>query len=172
MRKTAEDKKAALLADVVAARSEILDAARALSPAQQTEVFLGTWSARELLAHLIGWDRANVRAARELQRGELPSFYAYRDPDWRSYNARLVSRHRRGTFRELLRATQESQVKLIAFFSRVPAIEFEKDQGVRFRGYKVTLARLLQADAKDVRVHAAQLRRFAAGGNGTREGAG
>jgi hypothetical protein len=34
------------------------------------------------------------------------------------------------------------------------------DRGIRFRGYKVIIARLLEADLKDVRVHLAQIQEF------------
>jgi hypothetical protein len=54
--------KDALISGLVETRSEILDAVSALSPAGADEVFLGTWSVKELLAHLVGWDYTNKRA--------------------------------------------------------------------------------------------------------------
>jgi hypothetical protein len=32
---------------------------------------MGTWSVREMLAHLAGWDATDRRAVGEVQRGEL-----------------------------------------------------------------------------------------------------
>jgi len=40
----------------------------------------------------------------------------------------------------------------------IAAEELDRDTGVRFKGYKVTVARLLQAEAGDERRHAAQIR--------------
>jgi hypothetical protein len=43
----------------------------------------------------------------------------------------------------------------------VPAEELSRDTGVRFRGYKVTIARTLEAEVKDEKVHHAQIEEFA-----------
>ena len=76
MRTTPEDKKQQVIAGLVDARSKILASVAALPPAQQDVVFLGEWSVKDLLAHLIGWDFANLEATKEALAGKLPSFYA------------------------------------------------------------------------------------------------
>ena len=58
----AEAQKEALLAGLAQVRAAILATAVSLSPALQEQVFLGTWSIKELLAHLVGWDYANMEA--------------------------------------------------------------------------------------------------------------
>jgi hypothetical protein len=58
-------------------RRKLLETAAALPPAARTQVFLGTWSAVELLAHLAGWDEANQQAIQAVRRGELPDFYVF-----------------------------------------------------------------------------------------------
>jgi uncharacterized damage-inducible protein DinB len=163
MRATAQDKKEKLISGLIQTRAMILDAASSLSPEQQDEIFLGIWSVKDLLAHLVGWDLANLQAAKEVLAGELPSFYSHYDRDWKSYNARLVAQHRTDDFAALLSLVRDSQRKLIEFLNTVPAAEFHKDRGVRFKGYKVTIARLLQADMDDVKTHYAQIREFSEG---------
>jgi hypothetical protein len=59
MRKTSDGKKQELLDELRDARSSLLSQAARLSLEQQDAIFLGTWSAKELLAHLIGWDFTN-----------------------------------------------------------------------------------------------------------------
>jgi hypothetical protein len=165
----AKARKEEIISGWVEARRKILDVAVSLSQAQQNQVFLGVWSAKDLLAHLIGWDYTNLEAAKAILTDELPSFYAHHDQDWKSYNARLVAQHKRDDFAAMLAAAKESQQALLAYLETVPAEEFGRDRGIRFRGYKVTIASLLQAEAKDEETHYQQLRAFHSKGGETDE---
>lgn len=153
-------RKEDLLAALVVARQQILAAATMLSQTGQNQVFLGIWSVKELLAHLIGWDAANLQAVKSVLKGQLPSFYEYHDRDWQNYNAGLVKKYKKGSFKELLGRAKESQEKLIEFLQTVPPENFDKDFGVRFRGYKVTIQRLLEAETKDEQTHYRQMTDF------------
>ena len=66
-----------LLSAVLETRAAFLQAASGLSPTAQDTVFLGIWSVADLIAHLIGWDFANLAAANAIQAGKLPEFYAH-----------------------------------------------------------------------------------------------
>lgn len=156
-------KKDEIISGLAQTRQAIVDAAAALDPAQQDEVFLGVWSVKDLLAHLAGWDFANLEAAQAVLRGELPAFYAHHGRDWQTYNAQLVAQYRRDDFVELLSSVRDSHHNLIDFLQTIPAAEFDKDRGVRFRGYKVTIARLLQAETKDEKTHHQQIEVFKSG---------
>jgi len=156
-------KKSEVISGLAETRRAILDTASALAPGQQDEVFLGIWSVKDLLAHLAGWDFANLEAAQAVLRGDLPEFYAHHDRDWQTYNAQLVAQYRRDDFVELLSSVRDSHHKLIDFLQTIPAAEFDKDRGVRFRGYKVTIARLLQAETKDEKTHHQQIEVFKSG---------
>lgn len=160
MRATAQENKQQLLGEVVAAREEVIRLATAWPPDRQDEVFLGTWSVRDLLAHLIGWDSANLRAMHDILADQLPHFYAHHDRDWRTFNALLIRDHKHGDLPDLIDHAGESHHCLLAFLRAVPADEFDRDRGIRFKGWKVSIARLLQAEASDERTHAAQLRAF------------
>ena len=156
----AQVKKQQIVAGLIEARREILDAAAQLPTGQQDQLFLGAWSVKDLLAHLVGWDLANMAAAREVLAGQLPAFYAYHDRDWQTYNARLVAEHKRVAWVDMVASVEESHHRLIEYLQTVPAEELERDRGVRFKGYKVTIARLLQAETGDEQQHAAQIRDF------------
>jgi hypothetical protein len=153
----AQAKKEGIIADLVEARGKILDAASSLSPADQDRVFLGVWSVKDLLAHLVGWDFANLEAAQAILAGQLPGFYAHYDRDWRTYNARLVAEYKREDFADLRASVEDSHQKLIGFLETIPAEEFDRDRGVRFKGYKVTIARTLEAELEDEREHHRQI---------------
>lgn len=161
MNTTDQQRKDAIIASLRAARRKILDVAHCLPSDKRDEVFLGTWSVQDLLAHLIGWDYTNRDAVKSILEGELPYFYEYRDRDWATYNALLVSRHKQGHYADLLCSVEASHRALTDFLASVPAEEFERDNGVRYKGYKVTIARLLQAEAEDEEEHYSQIKAFA-----------
>ena len=150
--------KSELLSAVIKTRTAVLQAASGLSPTAQDTVFLGIWSVKDLIAHLIGWDYANLAAAKDIQAGKLPEFYAHYDKDWKTFNAELVAKYKRDDFDELSALSRDSQGQLIAYLESVPAEAFEKDFGVRSRrNYKVTIARLLQAELMDGQEHLKQI---------------
>jgi hypothetical protein len=80
----------------------------------------------------------------------------HRDRD-ETYNAMLVRKHKKGTFRELIAEARASQECLLEFLNTVPPENFNKDFGVRFRGYKVTVQRLLEAERGDEQTHLQQI---------------
>ena len=159
-RRTVQQKADQLIASLLEVRGAILDAAQALSLPAQSQVFLGEWDIQDLLAHLAGWDYTNIRASGEIQAGQVPEFYNHYDRDWRTYNAALVARYRQADFPAQVACVRESHQALINVVKALPPAELYKDYGVRFRGYKVIIARLLEADLKDVKVHLAQVEAF------------
>jgi hypothetical protein len=159
MANRSESLKSELISVLIETRAAITHVASQLPPKAQDTVFLGVWSVKDLIAHLIGWDFTNLAAAKDVQAGKLPEFYAHYDKDWKTYNAALVAKYKRDDFEELLALARDSQGQLIAYLESVPAEAFEKDFGVRSeRNYKVTIARLLQAELKDGQEHLEQIR--------------
>lgn len=156
----AQAKKDEIISGLVEARSKIIEAASALLPAEQDRVFLGVWSVKDLLAHLTGWDWANIEAVEAILAGRLPAFYAHHDRDWKTFNARLVAEHKKNDFADLVTSVRHSHQKLIDLLRTIPAEEFDRDRGVRFKGYKVTIARTLQTEVDDEIVHHAQIEEF------------
>lgn len=150
-----------LLVELAAARLSVLDAARTLPPDRLDEAFLGTWSVKDLLAHLIGWDITNLCAIQEMLEGNYPSFFQYYDTDWKSYNARLVQMHRVEPFSALLQAVERSHQQLLTFLQALPEETFLSLKVVRPGGKRTLAARtLLAAEARDERIHAAQVEAF------------
>jgi len=156
----AEAKKDRLISDFIQVRHSILEAASSLSPAQQDQVFLGIWSVKDLLAHLVGWDLANIEAIQAILAGKLPAFYAHHDRGWKTFNDRLVAQHKRDNFEDLLSSVEDSHQQLIDVVKTIPAEEFDKDRDVRFKRYKVTIARTLQAEIDDEKTHHRQVKEF------------
>lgn len=153
-------RKDQLLSDLITTRQKILAEATQHSDEQRDQVFLGIWSIKDLLAHLIGWDHTNVDAIISVLRGQVPAFYEHHDRDWQTYNAMLVKKYGKASFQDLLAALKDSHERLIEFVKTIPPESFTKDFGVRFRGYKVTIQRLLEAEGKDEQTHLQQMTDF------------
>lgn len=157
---SAERKKVDLISRLVETRQKIFDTAASLSPEMAGEKFLGSWSVIELLAHLAGWDETNIQAGKEILDGALPNFYAEHDRDWATYNAKLAEEFGRETLEDQLALTRQTHKKLIDFLNELPAEELWADRGVRARGWKVTIGRLLEAELSDEEEHYQQLNQF------------
>jgi hypothetical protein len=162
-KKTAKEKKSALLEGLVEIRARILDEAAGIDGQKQDQIFLGTWSLKDLLAHLAGWDVTNGQAIQEILRGELPSFYAHSDKDWASYNAKLIDEYRRDDIEDLIELLKNTHRDMIEGLEQVPPEEFDRDRGIRARGYIVLISRLLQVELDDETKHLEQIRAFASG---------
>lgn len=146
-------RKNQILSALIEVRQNILTEVSRLSDARQDQVFLGIWSIKDLLAHLAGWDHTNKTAVNEIMAGRLPTFYRHHDHDWKTYNGMLVAEYARDSSEELICLTKSAQRDLIELLETVPPEMFNKDFGVRFRGYKVTVQRLLEAELKDEQIH-------------------
>jgi hypothetical protein len=84
-------------------------------------------------------------------------------PTCRSFNAKLVTQHKRPTLDETLSAAQASHRDLLRALDALPADEMIRDHGVRSpRGRKVTVEMLLRAETGDEHKHGEQTRAFAA----------
>jgi hypothetical protein len=160
MRLLPEQKKEQLLADLLAARRSVVKAVSSLSTDRQDEAFVGVWSVKDLLAHLVGWDYANMEAVQAIQAGRLLAFYEHYDRDWHSFNAHLVAEHGRRDVTELLDSLNESHSKLIELVRALPPTVLFEDKGLRFRGYKVIIGRILQVEAEDEKEHCGQILTF------------
>jgi hypothetical protein len=157
---TLENEKNRILQGHQAVRREILETVSRLSPEKRDRVFLGSWSVKDLLAHLTGWDFTNIAAARAVKQGRLPEFYTCRDKDWQTYNARLVKENKLEGWEAMLARVEESHRELVEFMEALSTEDFFKDWGVRYKGYKVMISRLVEAETKDESVHLVQIQSF------------
>lgn len=159
-RKTIEEKKAELIAGLIAARGSVFDAIKALPERCLDEAFLDVWSATDLLAHLVGWDFTNIEAIQQIRAGQAPSFFKYYDKDWQSYNRELVARHRKGTMEEMLAEAGASHQELIAFLQKIDADTLVNGKGRSPSGRTITIRNLLVSEASDEAEHARQVIAF------------
>jgi hypothetical protein len=157
MKRTAADFKDELLYGLKAVRESILTEALALPAGACDRTFLGRWSVMDLLAHLAGWDYANLQAAHDILDGLLPEFYEQHDRDWQTYNAALVSKYKQPSLKKQIEFVRQAQKQLLEELQALPAEDLKRDTGVRARGIKVTIARLLQSELEDETTHFEQI---------------
>jgi len=157
----AQSKKDKLLEELITTREQILTCASAVPLAQISIPMLDRWSILDLLAHLAGWDDANRQAVQAVLTGQLPAFYVYAEKNWVTFNDRLVAQYRLDDLAALIERVRGTQRSLLEVLTAIPAEAFEQDFKVRFRGYKVMIGRLLQAELRDEKEHLQQVRSIA-----------
>ncbi|NIM95894.1 MAG: ClbS/DfsB family four-helix bundle protein [Anaerolineales bacterium] len=155
-----DKKKSVLLSGLVEVRASILDEARRIKPEDEERAFIGEWSINDLLAHIAGWDKTNLAAAREILQGEVPSFYAHYDKGWASYNAELVKTYKRGSLEAMIELVESTHRELVEYLEDLSPEDLFEDRGIRASGYKVTIGRLLDVERTDEEEHLAQIRSF------------
>ena len=98
-------------------------AIKGLDEAQMSQVWLGRWGVREILAHMTGWHREMIPALERLGRGEAPySDGAYDDLD--RWNARFVEAREGRAAVDILREVDTSHRDLLSVASRLPEDHF------------------------------------------------
>ena len=158
MRSNVKLKKEKIIFDLVETRRGILQVASSLPPEKQDQVFLGVWSVKDLLAHLIGWDFANMEAVQAIQAGRLPGFYEHHDRDWQTFNAYLVAKYKKDNFTKLVKDLEQSHHQLVKLLEEIPANEFGQDWGIRYKGYRVIIAKIIGSELSDERKHLEQIK--------------
>jgi hypothetical protein len=139
-------------------RQVLLAIARKWPADRVEEVFLGEWSLLDMLAHLSGWDDANREAVTAVQAGRLPEFYAHKDADWRSFNASHVSKYRCPTLAKQIALVERTFGSLMDTLVTLDAEAFHRDFGVRYKGWKVIVSRLVESELHDERTHLEQMK--------------
>lgn len=156
-----EKTKERVIRELVEARHNIVNAVDLVLPARRDQVFLGTWSINDLLAHLIGWDVTNAVSVKEISQGSKPGCFTQWNPDWSAYNSKLVKECKCQDSDQTLAGMQASHLNLVEFLKRIPAEDFERDFGARTsRGGIITIANYLQAEIDDEREHCHQIKNW------------
>jgi hypothetical protein len=109
-----------LLRDADTEYAGLTDALAGLHDGEMSRPWLGSWGAREIVAHIIGWHREMVPALERLGRGE-PSYAAGAYDDYDGWNARFVETRGGLTADALRRELEASHRELITVASKLPS---------------------------------------------------
>jgi hypothetical protein len=156
----ATEHKNMLINGLVTARKSIIQSIQLVSVDRIEEVFLGSWSIKDLLAHLEGWDHTNLQAIQEILAGKLPTFFQFSNRDWQSYNQTLVQRYRRDSLDEQLANQDRSHQQLMLFLESIPAQELVNGKVKRENGRTITIKNLILSETRDELQHAEQIRGY------------
>ncbi len=112
------------------------------------------WSPRDVLAHLIGWNRYTKEGCEQLMQGDLPFYFGDSPNDYSTINARSVQQYASTDRATLMAELQVSLAELREFLLTLQPDEWEADQGVRNRHNRpVTIKRQVEALAEDYEAH-------------------
>ena len=154
------EKKSLLIENLRSVRQNVLTLACRADQETAEEVFLGSWSILDILAHLEGWDYTNIEASKQILRGEVPDFYSQYNKDWSYFNSQLVSKFKVSSLSKMVDNVRKSHNTFVDYLSTLTPEEIFHDQGVRRERYKVIISRLLDAEIKDNIEHSEQIEKY------------
>jgi len=119
---------------------------------------LGRWSARDVVAHLIGWNRYTVQGARQIVRGELPFYDVDPGEDYANVNRTHLREYPSRVRDELLAELRTSARELSEALSLLDPDTWSRDYGVRHKGQTVTIRGTVDDLITDYAHHSEQIR--------------
>ncbi len=115
------------------------------------------WTPRDVVAHLIGWNRFTIKGCEELRRGQTPFYFLDSGEDFSKVNAASVEHYTSRNREELLVELDRSFRELRAYLLELDSADWEKDFGVRYREHPVTIRNTIRALARDYVHHGERL---------------
>jgi hypothetical protein len=116
------------------------------------------WAPRDVVAHLIGWNRLMIEAASSILAGNPPSYYDDAPNDYSNINASFTAKYSSQWKQELLTELQSSMAKLVQFIDSLPSEELTANHGVMHHsGDAATIAEIIDALAGDYQDHSREI---------------
>jgi len=99
-----------------------------LKETELTETWLGTWSVRDIAAHIVGWQWELIPALERLTRGErpIPPGVSYEDVD--GWNARFAAAKRDTPVTDVLLELDRSHEAFLRAAAAVPEERYQPDK--------------------------------------------
>jgi hypothetical protein len=101
------------------------EALHGLNEDHMAEVWLGTWSIREIVAHMVGWHREMTPVLERLARGERPVAPGVSYDDVDAWNAKFVAARRGAEAADLLLELDKSHERFMHQADAVPEERFQ-----------------------------------------------
>jgi len=141
-----------------ATREALIEAAESVAPELREVPFVGVWDLKDVIAHTIGWDYANVEALPDFAAGRLPAFFARYDTDWAACNAGFVAQYRLEDWQALMLSLRGSQRAFVEALAKLS--DADLDNAVAWDRRRVSLRGMLRAVDRDEAEHVRQVRAF------------
>ena len=115
---------------------------------------LGDWTPRDIVAHLIGWNRITLVGCAELRERVEPFYFYDGTNDYRVVNAGFFRRYPSQDPGALLAEMAATMQALVSYLTTVPDAEWDADTGiVHYRSGPATPARCVDSLIRDYRKH-------------------
>ena len=122
---------------------------------------LNGWSPRDVVAHLVGWNRKMIESGKDILRGEKPTYYTDWANDYKNVNAAFVGKYSSRDKASLLGELAASMNEFETFLHGLEPPELTADHGVvHYGGGPATVARLMDSLAGDYRDHTREIREW------------
>lgn len=128
---TQTSERSQVLEALAASHAALREAATSLDDTAMTAPIGGEWSARDILAHLIGWDDVGTRDFERVARGHMPILAAYRHEDVDEWNAGHVRGRNRFPLAQLIAEMDAAWDALRSALQPLPDALFVEGQMVR-----------------------------------------
>jgi hypothetical protein len=117
--------KEELLNDAAREYKAFHEALQGLNEAQLSEVWLGTWAVRDIVAHIAGWHEEMGPALERMARGEkpIPEGVSYDDVD--AWNERFASARRKTPVADVMLELDKTHEYFLRAAAGVPADRFQ-----------------------------------------------
>ena len=115
------------------------------------------WSPRDIVAHLVGWNRYLVKGADQIMRGELPFYDIEPGENYSKVNAALVRTYSSTNRDELLDDLWASAQELGQYLRSLDTTQWDRDYGVRHAGAIITIRNSVDELIDDYHHHTEQI---------------
>ena len=103
------------------------------------------WAPRDVVAHLIGWNRYTRTGCEQIKQGMVPCYFADAGDGFRHVDANSVQTYASPKKPALIEELTASFQELLRFLASLPPEAWEADYGVRYQGGSVTIANTVGA---------------------------
>jgi hypothetical protein len=118
---------------------------------------LNRWSPRDIVAHLIGWNRALIEGSNQIRKGELPFYDMDPGENYSKVNDAFVKDISSGSREELLAQLNTSAEELAGFLRTLSPGDWDQDYGVRHKQAVVTIRNTMDELIEDYDHHLRQI---------------
>ena len=156
--------KVATIEDQIAKLDQSVEAFMRCIVSLDEELFLqkfNDWAPRDILAHLIGWNRYVIEGGKELLRCELPFYDIDPGDNYSKVNAVLIREYSSTIKEKLLTDLRRSARELKQFLRSVDPNSWDRDNGVRHAGLTITVKNTMDELIADYDHHREQIERCA-----------
>jgi hypothetical protein len=119
------------------------------------------WSARDVTAHLIGWNLRTIEGCQQIIQGKRPDYFEDAVNNFSNLNAEAVERYASTNKINLLAECTDSFKDLKEYLQSLSAQEWVHDYDVRYRNWMITVYNTVLALQKDYQSHREEIESWA-----------